>query len=245
MLNKTECKVSMFNVEDTIQNHLQNSTQYSFGTRYLKIGTVNLPIEYQKDFENMLWYKYFINHKEDAENNKEFAKQIYDWYNSKRSSFFSSLVKQQGEIPTVLGDIFDCEQNVIGHQTNCQGVMGSGIAKIVKAKFPSCFEEYKLFCDKFSNKEDLLGECQICQVGENKYIANLFGQCKFGTDKCYSDYNALKKALINLKIKCAGKGLSISLPYNISCGRAGGNWETVYGIIKDVFIDYPVILYKI
>ena len=245
MLNKTECKVVMFNDEDTIQNHLLKSTRYSFGTPYLRIGNVNLPKEYQIDFENMLWYKYFINHKEDVENNKEFAKQIYDWYNSKRSSFFSSLVKQQGEIPTVLGDIFDCEQNVIGHQTNCQGVMGSGIAKIVKAKFPSCFEEYKLFCDKFSNKEDLLGECQICQVGKNKYIANLFGQCKFGTDKCYSDYNALKKALLDLKIKCAGKGLSISLPYNISCGRAGGNWETVYGIIKDVFQDYPVILYKI
>ena len=58
-------------------------------------------------------------------------------------------------------DIFAGNEQVIGHQTNCQGVMGSGIAKIVKEKFPTCYEEYHSLCNSYENKEDLLGKCQL------------------------------------------------------------------------------------
>ena len=238
--------VSVFGIEDTIENHCKNAVQYSFGTPYLKIGEVLLPYEYLEDYKNMMWYKYFMNnHNKIYGNTYDFANEIIKEHFTERAKIFSNLVKQQGEIPIIDGDIFLGTQNVVGHQTNCQGVMGSGIAKIVKAKFPTCFEEYKQFCSQFENKEDLLGQCQLCQVGESKYIANLFGQLNYGTDKCYSDYNALKKALQQLKLECAGKGLSIALPFNISCGRAGGDWNVVYGILKEVFQNYPLILYRV
>ena len=245
-LREVDVCVSVFGKEDTIYKHLENAKRFSFGTPYLKIGDVNLPYEYKEDFRYMLWYKYFLNNKDNIpEDLKPFAQVVFEYYRTNKSKIFSNLVKQQGEIPVLESDIFEGTQNVVGHQTNCQGVMGSGIAKIVRTKYPECYEEYHSFCETFENKEDLLGKCQLCKVGDNKYIANLFGQLNYGTDKCYSDYEALKNALNTLKMQCAGKGLSVSLPYNISCGRAGGDWNIVYGIIKAVFQNYPVILYKI
>lgn len=247
MLNREEIKVSVLGNADTIANHIKNSTKYSFGTRYLRIGTVNLPYSYKEDFEKMLWYKFFIANKEEKFDGKdaELFKEIIEYHNSERNKIFLTLLKNQNEIPVLNMDIFAGNEQVIGHQTNCQGVMGSGIAKIVKEKFPTCYEEYHSLCNSYENKEDLLGKCQMCKVGNKKYIANLFGQCKYGTDKCYSDYEAFEKALTQLKYECVGKELSVALPYNISCGRAGGDWNIVYNIIKKVFSDYPVILYKI
>ena len=38
--------------------------------------------------------------------------------------------------------------NIICHQVNCQGVMGSGIAKQVREKYPNVYNSYKKACDK-------------------------------------------------------------------------------------------------
>jgi hypothetical protein len=38
--------------------------------------------------------------------------------------------------------------------------------------------------------------------------------------------------------------MSIAIPFNLGCGLAGGNWDTVDKIIEDVFDDYDVTIYK-
>ena len=43
-------------------------------------------------------------------------------------------------IKHIKGDIFKSNADAILHQVNCQGVMGSGIAKQVKENFPVVFE---------------------------------------------------------------------------------------------------------
>lgn len=43
----------------------------------------------------------------------------------------------------IKGDIFESGAQVILHQVNCQGVMGSGVAKQVREKYPIVFEYYK------------------------------------------------------------------------------------------------------
>ena len=40
-------------------------------------------------------------------------------------------------------DIFKSGADLICHQVNCQGVMGSGIAKQVREKYPKVYKEYK------------------------------------------------------------------------------------------------------
>ena len=70
-------------------------------------------------------------------------------------------------------DIFESGADVICHQTNCQGVMGSGVAKQVREKYPQVYEQYKRVC---ASGERLLGRTQIVPISATQSIANLFGQ---------------------------------------------------------------------
>ena len=46
------------------------------------------------------------------------------------------------------GDLFSASSRYICHQVNCRGRMGSGIAKVIRDKFPEAFEKYKEECKK-------------------------------------------------------------------------------------------------
>ena len=141
-------------------------------------------------------------------------------------------------------DIFTCEENIIVHQTNCLGVMGSGIAKTVKEKYPEVFKGYEHYC-KTNTAENILGTALICEANDGKYIANAFGQLNYGTDKQYTDYDALKHALTEIKDFAKEKELSVAIPYKIGCGLAGGDWNTVFDMITEIFTEVKCNIYKI
>ena len=140
------------------------------------------------------------------------------------------------------GDIFNCTEDIIVHQTNCLGVMGSGLAKQVKKKFPDVFKGYYHYC-KTHKAEDILGTALICE--DKKYIANVFGQCNYGTDKQYTEYDALRKGLKEVRDFAKERNLSVAIPYKIGCGLAGGDWNTVFEMITDIFADVEVNIYRI
>lgn len=141
------------------------------------------------------------------------------------------------------GDIFNCEENIIVHQVNCQGVMGLGVAKRIKQEYFEVYNKYKVVCSQFKSNE-LLGKCQIIKT-KNKYICNLFGQEYYGRgSRVYTDYKAFKTALNSMKKYAKENGLSVALPYGIGCGLANGSWDIVYAIIEEVFEDYSCTLYK-
>ncbi|MGX4585352.1 macro domain-containing protein [Paenibacillus chitinolyticus] len=144
-------------------------------------------------------------------------------------------------VKIVQGNLMEAAEDIIGHQVNCMGVMGAGLAKLIKRDYPEVFKQYKLSC---SNKGELLGHCQIVPTKNEKCIANLFGQYGYGVQKRHTDYIALRGALNELKSLAMKSGQSIALPYNIGCGLAGGDWDIVGQIIEEVFIDYDVTLYK-
>ena len=133
-------------------------------------------------------------------------------------------------------NIFESGADIICHQVNCQGVMGSGIAKQVREKFPSVYEAYISQCKKQSSKE-LLGGAQIVQANNITYIANLFGQNKYGYDgKCYTDYKALESALFETAVWATiNEKTKIAIPYKLGCARGGGDWNIVYEIITRTF----------
>jgi len=145
-------------------------------------------------------------------------------------------------IKIVDGDILQASENIIAHQVNCMGVMGGGIAKQIREKYPNVFDQYRKFF--VNNKFTALGKCQIVKTEDNKYIANLFGQNKYGRDKQYTDYDALKDSLFSLKVSAKDHNMSIAIPFNIGCGLAGGDWDIVYKMIEEVFHDYDVTLYR-
>lgn len=162
-------------------------------------------------------------------------------------------------IRVVDGDIFHRDADAILHQVNCQGVMGSGVAKQVREKFPTVFKYYKARCDEDkrfkeqsgSVKSSLLGLAQVCykedypvdDVKDKQVIINLFAQDRYGYDgNCYTDYEALRKCLKTVNKQFSGK--RVAIPYLMACHRGGGDWKTVYQMIVDELADCDVTLYR-
>lgn len=153
-------------------------------------------------------------------------------------------------------DIFDSDCKYIVHQVNCQGVMGSGIAKGIRLNFPRVYKNYDTFVKehiKYNKQRELLGKIQIVAAKEESeikdtinselYIVNMFAQFNYGYGKCFTDYEAFRHCLKAIKEQCSdGK---IAIPYNIGCGRGGGDWRIILPMIIDVLSNCDVEIYKI
>jgi hypothetical protein len=121
-------------------------------------------------------------------------------------------------------DIFTIEKGLIGHQVNCQKTMGRGFVLPLIAKWPQVKEDYLRF-------QPVLGEVLYSRVEKNIIVASMYGQDRYGTDKRYTDYEALKSCLFKLSELGARLNLPIYLPYKIGCGNGGGEWSEVSKII--------------
>ena len=84
-----------------------------------------------------------------------------------------------------------------------------------------------------------LGLIHMSNIGDNRFICNLFGQDKYGYDgKRYTSYDAVYDGLENLKSHMLINNLSsVSFPYQMSSVRGGAKWEIIYCMICEVFKD--------
>lgn len=134
----------------------------------------------------------------------------------------------------ILTPVTDDRPTIVCHQVNCKGVMGSGLAKQVRAKLPGVYEVYKEKCDAgFAH----LGQVQVCSaiLTSGYLVANVFGQWGYGTEKRHTDYEALRNAFTYLAE--AYSQYAIRIPYKMGCGLGGGDWEIVESIIKETLCD--------
>lgn len=145
----------------------------------------------------------------------------------------------------VKGDILNAMHGIICHQVNCQGAMGSGLARQIRVKYPAVFQEYAKLIKAWGKKE-CLGKCQIITVTpKTLYVANLFGQYTYGrASKQYTDYGALSASMASLaqwyKENCH-PNFPVFIPYMIGCGLGGGRWEEVEAIIGNHLPDSIVV----
>lgn len=144
-------------------------------------------------------------------------------------------------------DIFESGADVILHQVNCQGVMGSGIAKQVKEKYPEVYKSYVALCHQYDpplSRSELLGLVQMVRT-ESCIICNLFAQDMYGYDgKCYTNYDALKECFTAVSLNLQANNIkTVAIPYKIGCARGGGDWNVVYQMIEEIFDeDYNVLI---
>lgn len=95
------------------------------------------------------------------------------------------------------GDLLNTDAQLICHQVNCKGVMGSGLAKQVRSRFRPVYEIYRGFCHD-TEPDVLLGtflavttDGRIVRHNDleqirAKTIINIFGQNGYGRGGCYA-----------------------------------------------------------
>lgn len=141
-------------------------------------------------------------------------------------------------ITEIKGDLLEQDFKYICQQTNCQKVMGGGIALQIKNKYPIVFERYKTFP---INGENPLGQAQFVKIDNDKYIINMFAQYFYGTDKRQTNYEAFYRCLEQIKTTITIDEF-IGFPKFIGCGLGGGNWNIIYTMIKEVLGNYNVYI---
>lgn len=139
------------------------------------------------------------------------------------------------------GNILECNENIIVHQVNTQGIMGGGVARQLANRYINLEKEYSEFCKLYNNDYNKLKGKVFKIMLEGKIIMNMFSQ----KENFDTDYEAMKIALEEIKEYAKSFKLSVAIPYGIGCGIANGDWNIVYKIIEEVFNDYDVTLYRL
>lgn len=139
-------------------------------------------------------------------------------------------------------DITNLDEGIIVHGVNCQGAMGSGVAKAIKEKWPMVYSEYmSLFIDN-KPKPKLLGKSQAVHVSDNLYIFNAFTQIRYGKNDVFADATAIKSALQNVIITTDMMDLEsiINMPM-IGSGLGGLDWgKNVVPVLQELTTKHDV-----
>ena len=136
-------------------------------------------------------------------------------------------------ISEMKGDLLESPAKIRCHQVNCRGVMGAGLAKQVKAKYPEAYEQYKALCDQFGSS--LLGHTQFVVCHDGTIMANLFAQDGYGTDKPQTSMVAMDQCLSQVASFAFRVDKMPAFPKYLGCGLAGGDWDEVSGLIANYF----------
>lgn len=140
------------------------------------------------------------------------------------------------------GNLLSAKEKVIAHQVNCFGA-AAGLAAAIFRKWPTAESDYQQLVKRVPAKS-LLGMAQF--TGEQKdrarhIICNLYGQFNPG-----ADYNPkrLEQALEMLGNTARIMNWSVALPYKLSCGICGGDWDEVLQIIERTMEGVDCVIYQ-
>ena len=143
------------------------------------------------------------------------------------------------EIEGDLLELFDRDEfEVIGHGCNCRNIMGAGIAKQIKERYPDVFYADRHWYMDYGVSR--LGNGLFVPIQPAKGISNLYTQVEPGPN---ADIDALKLAIrkmgvflnpVNKKFP-----IRIGLP-QIGCGIGGLKWKDVKPIIQEELKDFDV-----
>jgi len=155
------------------------------------------------------------------------------------------------KIEYVKGSVTDASEAIIAQGCNAQGVMGSGVAKAIRDKWPEVFPFYKRHVEHFKTEYDsALGTTAACFVGteeDHKMIFNMITQEYYGRDgKRYVDYDAVRECM-RFANKRAGMYSypphRVAMP-KIGAGFGGGDWETISQIIEEESTNFQPVVYE-
>ena len=148
-------------------------------------------------------------------------------------------------------DITTITEGIICHQVNCRGVMGAGLAKQIRNKFPKVYKEYM---QQFIYNNLQLGNVFFVTISSTPslFVANLCGQDGYGRQGIFTNYQAVRQCLI--KVAEFKKTLELTslpihasspvyIPDHMGCTLGGGDWEKVLQIIYEVTPDAIIAQY--
>lgn len=146
------------------------------------------------------------------------------------------------KIEYIKGNLFETDIEHIVHGCNAQGVMGSGVARIVRDDYADAYEFYKAQHAAHGLK---LGDVQFVPAN-GKTIVNAITQHLFGKPAeptRFVDYDAVADCMktVNDALKLGGYK-KVAMPM-IGAGLGGGDWTVIEKIIEQQLTDVQPVVY--
>jgi O-acetyl-ADP-ribose deacetylase (regulator of RNase III) len=142
------------------------------------------------------------------------------------------------------GDLFSYVpgyHTILAHGVNCQGVMGSGVAKTFKEKYPRAFDDYLHFLKGYKDNYSYapLGEVCFTDGWPNLTLASMFTPEFYGKDgKKYMSYEAFFNSF--RRVADHFEESTIVMP-KIGAGLGGGDWDIIEGLINIILETRPKV----
>ncbi len=130
------------------------------------------------------------------------------------------------------GNIFESDCEALVNAVNCIGIMGAGLAKQFRLKYPEMMHSYQTEC-----KEKVLkiGQPHYFSANDGKMIINFPTMHNPGSQSKLED---IKLGLLKLKQDLKDFLNLKSIAFcSLGCGVGGLYWEDVFNLIKEIFDD--------
>ena len=139
------------------------------------------------------------------------------------------------------GDVVKCQSTILAHSTNAMGAYGAGVAKAIREAFPHAYEAYIY---KYRRTGWKVGDVQFVHAPKgaaySTIIANCCTQHYYGRCRDYNDYGAFHTVFHTVLSYAQELGLSHIAAPRMGSGLAGGSWDRIESILRDVIANYDV-----
>ncbi|MEZ6047103.1 MAG: macro domain-containing protein [Planctomycetaceae bacterium] len=131
-------------------------------------------------------------------------------------------------INIVSGDIFESSAEALANPVNAKGVMGKGLAKVFRDKFPEIMAPYREACDIGKLQTGQVLTIEVSSAKGTRFVINFptktHWRGKSKIEFIETGLDALVAELTRLGIQ------SVAIP-PLGCGLGGLAWETVHKMI--------------
>ena len=129
-------------------------------------------------------------------------------------------------------NLLDVESGIIAHGCNAQGVMGSGVARQLRAKYPKIYSSY---CQHLSILDaNPLGTVDFIRVSPKLVVANMITQLNYGRGGTqYVSYAAMRLTMQSVLSSAKNMGLDVHIPYMVGAGLGGGDLTEIKSIYEN------------
>jgi O-acetyl-ADP-ribose deacetylase (regulator of RNase III) len=132
-------------------------------------------------------------------------------------------------IKYVNADILSVTNGILAHGCNSRGIMGAGVAKAIKDRYP---EVYRNYFDIHRTSGLRLGDALPVKVNDNLTVWNLITQSDFGgLGTRWVNYSALVMSVLCM-LNDVPKNAVICIP-KIGAGLGGGDWDYITELLID------------
>jgi O-acetyl-ADP-ribose deacetylase (regulator of RNase III) len=152
------------------------------------------------------------------------------------------------KIRYVTGNLLEAPERYILHGCNAQGVMGSGVAKLLRDKEPAIFDRYRETYELQGNHL-ILGQTIWVWTKDKIYI-NGITQEFYGREPghVYVSYDAISGVIASINDRAraipAMKIDAVAMPL-IGAGLAQGDWNIISQLIEEGSTNFEPVVYLI